>query len=191
MNKKHLIILIVICLLSTTLISCNSNKGSLLENGRIALENNNYSQAKKYLSEVLEEDSKNEQARAMYMQASKMASAQYYKEQGLYDKSIKSLEYIVNIENGSKKIKIESKELKKEVESLQEEQEEAANIRKENAKQVAKKAVEESEKDFYAWQKNQENDSENDSNSQNDQNNSSSPNIIDGLKNLIGGLLNF
>ena len=39
------------------------------------------------------------------MQAIKMPEAEYYKEKGLYNKGIESLESIVNLNNGSQKIK--------------------------------------------------------------------------------------
>lgn len=183
MKKKYLIILIVF---SVFCAACNDKEASLFQKGQTALENHEYAKAKQYLSDVLEEDSKNESARSMYMQASKMSKAEYYKDKGLYDKSIKNLESIVNIENGSNKIKVESEELKKEVEKLQNNHEEASNIRKENAKQVAKKAVEESEKDFYIWQKNQQNSS-----NQDNKKDSSDIKIIDNIKNALEGLLNF
>lgn len=186
MKKKYLIILIAVLVFC---VACNDKEASLFQKGQTALENHEYAKAKQYLSDVLEEDSKNESARSMYMQASKMSKAEYYKDKGLYDKSIKNLESIVNIENGSNKIKVESEELKKEVEKLQNNHEEASNIRKENAKQVAKKAVEESEKDFYIWQKNQQNNLNQDN--QNNKEDSSDIKIIDNIKNALEGLLNF
>ena len=94
MNKKYLIILIVIMIFS---VGCNNSESSAFKNGQTALENHEYDKAQKYLSEVLEQDSKNESARAMYMQAIKMPEAEYYKDKGLYNKGIQCLESIVNL----------------------------------------------------------------------------------------------
>ena len=82
MNKKYLIILIVLMIFS---VGCENKKSSALKNGQTALESHEYVKAQKYLSEALEQDSKNETARAMYMQAIKMPEAEYYKEKGLYN----------------------------------------------------------------------------------------------------------
>lgn len=145
MNKKYLIILIVLMIFS---VGCENKKSSALKNGQTALESHEYVKAQKYLSEALEQDSKNETARAMYMQAIKMPEAEYYKEKGLYNKGIESLESIVNLNNGSQKIKVESASLKNELEKSQSEFEEASNIRKENAKEAAKKGVKNQKKNF-------------------------------------------
>ena len=144
MKIKYLIILIVVLVFS---VGCNREEDSLFKEGQKALENHEYYEAQKYLSDVLEEDPKNESARSMYMQAVKMSKAEKYRDKGLYDKGIECLERIVNIDNGSQKIKVESKELKKE---------EAANIRKQNAKEVARKDMQKSEAEFYAWKQNQD-----------------------------------
>ena len=153
MKIKYLIILIVVLVFS---VGCNSEEASLFKDGQKALENHEYYEAQKYLSDVLEEDPKNESARSMYMQAVKMSKAEKYRDKGLYDKGIECLERIVNIDNGSQKIKVESKELKKELEKLQKEEEEAANIRKQHAKEVARKDMQKSEAEFYAWKQNQD-----------------------------------
>ncbi len=188
MNKKYLIILIVLMVLS---VGCNNKESSLFKEGQTALENHEYDKAQQYLSDVLEEDSKNESARSMYMQAVKMSKAEYYKDRGLYNKGIDCLESIVNLNNGSQKIKVESESLKKELETFQSEAEEAASIRKENAKEIAKKAVKKSEEEFYIWQKNQEKDNKFDSNKDKDkQKDSSDTNIIDSIKNKLGELFN-
>ena len=113
------------------------------------------------------------------------------KNKGLYDKSLDNLDGLVNLENGSQKIKVESQELKKEVEKLKSEEEEASNIRKANAKEVAKKAVEKSEEELYIWQKNQENNSNAEDDDKNQDGDSSDTNIIDNIKNALGGLFNF
>ncbi len=189
MNKKYLIILIVIMIFS---VGCNNSESSAFKNGQTALENHEYDKAQKYLSEVLEQDSKNESARAMYMQAIKMPEAEYYKDKGLYNKGIQCLESIVNLNNGSQKIKVESASLKNELEKSQSEFQEAANIRKENAKEAAKKGVEKSEEEFYIWQKNQEkNQKPDDDNDENEQEESEDTNIIDTIKNKLGEIFKF
>ena len=109
----------------------------------------------------------------------------------VYDKSLDNLDGLVNLENGSQKIKVESQELKKEVEKLKSEEEEASNIRKANAKEVAKKAVEKSEEELYIWQKNQENNSNTEDDDNNQDGDSSDTSIIDNIKNALGGLFNF
>ncbi|MDY2736014.1 tetratricopeptide repeat protein [Intestinibacter sp.] len=153
MKIKYLIILIVVLVFS---VGCNREEDSLFKEGQKALENHEYYEAQKYLSDVLEEDPKNESARSMYMQAMKMSKAEKYKDKGLYDKAIECLERIVNIDNGSQKIRVESNELKKELEKLQEEEEEASNIRKQNAKEVARKDMQKAEAEYYAWKQNQD-----------------------------------
>ena len=120
-----------------------------------------------------------------------MSKAEYYKNKGLYNKSLDNLDGLVNLENGSQKIKVESQELKKEVEKLKSEEEEASNIRKANAKEVAKKAVEKSEEELYIWQKNQENNSNTEDDDNNQDGDSSDTSIIDNIKNALGGLFNF
>ena len=56
MNKKYLIILIVLMIFS---VGCENKKSSALNNGQTALESHEYVKAQKYLSEALEQDSKN------------------------------------------------------------------------------------------------------------------------------------
>ena len=112
MKKKYLIIVIVLMIFA---VGCNNKESTAFKEGQTALENHEYDKAKKYLSDVLEQDSKNESARCMYIQATKMSKAEYYKNKGLYDKSLDNLDGLVNLENGSQKIKVESQELKKEV----------------------------------------------------------------------------
>ena len=189
MNKKYLIILIVLMIFS---VGCENKKSSALKNGQTALESHEYVKAQKYLSEALEQDSKNETARAMYMQAIKMPEAEYYKEKGLYNKGIESLESIVNLNNGSQKIKVESASLKNELEKSQSEFEEASNIRKENSKEAAKKGVEKSEEEFYIWQQNQQKtEKPNKNQDENKQEESDDTNIIDSIKNKLGEIFKF
>ena len=135
MKKKYLIIVIVLMIFA---VGCNNKESTAFKEGQTALENHEYDKAKKYLSDVLEQDSKNESARCMYIQATKMSKAEYYKNKGLYNKSLDNLDGLVNLENGSQKIKVESQELKKEVEKLKSEEEEASNIRNPNLRKKQK-----------------------------------------------------
>lgn len=150
--KKYLIMLIV--LLSTFMVGCMGDS-AVLKDGKKALEDHKYDEAKTYLSDVLELDPENESARAMYMQALNMSKAEAYKDKGLYDKALECLEKIVNIGHGSKKIKVESNSLKKQLEDLKRENDESANIRKENAKDSAAQAHKKAEQEFYIWRHNQ------------------------------------
>ena len=99
MKKKYLIIVIVLMIFA---VGCNNKESTAFKEGQTALENHEYDKAKKYLSDVLEQDSKNESARCMYIQATKMSKAEYYKNKGLYDKSLDNLDGLVNLENGIK-----------------------------------------------------------------------------------------
>ena len=158
-------------------VGCENKKSSALKNGQTALESHEYVKAQKYLSEALEQDSKNETARAMYMQAIKMPEAEYYKEKGLYNKGIESLESIVNLNNGSQKIKVESASLKNELEKSQSEFEEASNIRKENAKDISSQgqykleqdAIKENQKQEAIKEEEEQKTQEEENNQQNNQ----------------------
>ena len=119
----------------------------------------------------------------MYIQAIKMPKAEYYKEKGLYNKSLNNLDGLVNLNNGSQKIKVESASLKNELEKSQSEFEEASNIRKANAKEATKKGVEKSEEEFYIWQQNQQKtEKPNKNQDENKQEDSDDTNIIDNIK---------
>ena len=63
MKKKYLIIVIVLMIFA---VGCNNKESTAFKEGQTALENHEYDKAKKYLSDVLEQDSKNESARCMY-----------------------------------------------------------------------------------------------------------------------------
>lgn len=183
MKIKYLIVLIVVLIFS---VGCNNPEDDLFKNGQEALENHDYDLAEEYLSDVLQEDPKNESARSMYLQSIKMYEAEKYKTKGLYSKGIESLERIVNIDNGSRKIKVEANELKKELENLKYEEEAAANIRKANAKEIAKRDMQKAERDFYIWQKNQEQDSL----EQNDDEGLLNETFLDNVKDKLLELLN-
>lgn len=136
MTKKLFTILILTVILCS---GCSKlSRNDILKKGQEKLESHQYDIALTLLSEVLDEDSTNESARAMYMQARKMQSAQEYEKNHEYDKSIKELNSIVNINNGSKKIKQQSINKKIELEKLQEISEKEALERRENAKKTSK-----------------------------------------------------
>ena len=135
MKKK---IVLIITLLSIFMIGCTSKteESSLVEEGKIALEAHKYSDAMKLLSNALDEDSSDEYARSMYMQAMRMINVDSYKSKTNYKKAIEELEAIGKIKNGSQVIKSEaSNEIKK----LYDSQKEAERKRKEDAKTAASK----------------------------------------------------
>ena len=91
------------------------------------------------------------------MQARKMQSAEKYEKNHDYEKAIKELDSIVNINNGSKKIKRESVNKKAELEKLQQTAEKEALERKENAKKVSKEDMNKLESEIiYNNKKNEE-----------------------------------
>ncbi|MCC3868425.1 tetratricopeptide repeat protein [Terrisporobacter mayombei] len=137
MKKKLLLILVLITALTSgcSKVAVNSS----LIKGQEKLESHKYDEALTLLSQVLNEDSENESARAMYMQARKMQSAENYEKKHDYEKAIKELDSIVNINEGSKQIKRESINKKAELEKLQETAEKEALERRENAKEASEK----------------------------------------------------
>ena len=138
MKKK---IVLIITLLSIFMIGCTSKteESSLVEEGKVALENHKYSDAMKLLSNALEENSSDEHARAMYMQAMRMINVDSYKSKTNYKKAIEELEAIGKIKNGSQVIKSEASNELKEIKKLYESQKEAEIKRKEDAKVSASK----------------------------------------------------
>lgn len=139
MKKKLLLVLVLITALIGGCSKVTLNN-SLIK-GQEKLESHEYDEALTLLSQVLNEDSQNESARAMYMQARKMQSAQNYEKNHDYEKAIKELDSIVNINVGSKKIKRESINKKAELEKLKERAEKEALERKENAKKASEKDI--------------------------------------------------
>ncbi|MEW9079321.1 tetratricopeptide repeat protein [Terrisporobacter glycolicus] len=139
MKKKLLLILVLITVL-TGGCSKITGKSSLIK-GQEKLENHKYGEALTLLSQALNEDSENESARAMYMQARRMQNAENYEKKHDYEKAIKELDSIVNINAGSKQIKRESINKKAELEKLQKTAEKEALERKENAKKASEKDI--------------------------------------------------
>lgn len=146
MKKKLLLVLVLITALTGGCSKVTLNN-SLIK-GQEKLESHKYDEALTLLSQVLNEDSENESARAMYMQARKMQSAQNYEKNHDYEKAIKELDSIVNINAGSKKIKRESINKKAELEKLKERAEKEALERKENAKKASEKDINKLESDM-------------------------------------------
>ena len=138
MKKK---IVLIITLLSIFMIGCTSKteESSLVEEGKIALEAHKYSDAMKLLSNALDEDSSDEHARSMYMQAMRMINVDSYKSKTNYKKAIEEIEAIEKIKNGSQVIKSEASNELKEIKKLYESQKEAERKRKEDAKTAASK----------------------------------------------------
>lgn len=154
MKKKLLIILVLIAVLCS---GCSKiPESNTLEKGQEKLESHEYDSALTLLSQVLDEDSDNESARAMYMQARKMQSAEKYEKNHDYNKAIKELNFIVNINDGSKKIKRESINKKSELEKLQEIAEKKALERKVNAKESSKKDINRMESEIIRENKKKE-----------------------------------
>ena len=138
--KKKIILILVLVGIFVSGCSKISEDNYFIE-GQEKLESHSYDEALNLLSLALDEDPKNELARAMYMQALKMKSAQIYEENNDYEKAIQELDFIVNIDNGSKKIKRESINKKAELEKLQKEYEKEFLQRKEDAKKTAKEYI--------------------------------------------------
>ena len=138
--KKKIILILVLVGIFVSGCSKISEDNNFIK-GQEKLESHSYDEALNLLSLALDEDPKNESARAMYIQAIKMKTAQIYEENNDYEKAIKELDFIVNIDNGSKKIKRESINKKSELEKLQKEYEKEFLERKENAKKTAKEYI--------------------------------------------------
>lgn len=135
-NKKILMIMLIAMLFT----GCSTVKeDTLLEKGKLALERHEYTKAKEILSQVLTDDSTNENARSMYMQAVKMNDVNMYQSQKRYDKAIESLDEIEKLNGGSTEIKREASKKKRELIKLNEEYKKDKATRKENAKDASSK----------------------------------------------------
>lgn len=121
MKRKVLTILMSLTLAFT---GCSKvSESNTLKEAKHQLENHNYEDAITILSQIIDEDSNNDEARAMYIQARKILSAEKYESNNDIKRAIKELDDIVNINNGSQLIKKESINKKSELENLQEERE--------------------------------------------------------------------
>lgn len=131
--KKKLVLFITIASILAT--GCSSkSKNNLVEQGKSALENHKYKEAKEFLSQALDADSTDEYARSMYAQAMRLENSIKYEEQGNYKKAIEELDIGEKIKNGSQSIKVDISNKKKELTKLNEEYIKSKEERKENAK---------------------------------------------------------
>ncbi|MCM0737920.1 hypothetical protein NBN67_10250 [Clostridioides difficile] len=95
-------VILLISILSIFLVGCSFNKKdeiNLVEQGKTYLEKHNYKKAMESLSSALEEDSTNENARDMYMQAMRMSNMTEFEELKNYEGAIKELKLIEKIKN--------------------------------------------------------------------------------------------
>lgn len=132
MKKRLVLFITIVSILATGCSSKNKNK--LVEQGKDALEIHNYKEAKEFLSQALDDDSTDEHARAMYVQAARLEKAIKYEEQGNYKKAIEELDVGEKIKNGSQSIHVDISNKKKELTKLNEEYLKSQEERKENAK---------------------------------------------------------
>ena len=138
--KKTLLISIIIT--SQIIGGCSRiSESSEMHKARGELENKNYDKAIELLSDVLNKDPSNEEARAMYNQGRKMSKALKYEKNHDYDKAIDELNDIVNINNGSSIVKKESINKKEELERLEVQRQKDQLDRKSNAKATSKKQI--------------------------------------------------
>lgn len=177
-NKKILMIMIITIFFT----GCSASKeDTLINEGKLALEQHEYTKAQDLLSQVLTADSDNENARSMYIQAVKMKASAEYEEKKNYDKAIECLEVIENLKSGSSQIKSEASEKKKELTKLNEEYKKAQEERKENAKDVSgqvkykleQDALKENQKQEIAKEKEEQENQEENNQQDNQQNNQS------------------
>ena len=131
--KKILVLISVILSISSTGCS-NKNNNDLITQGKDALENYKFKEAREFLSQVLDVDKNDEHARAMYFQSIRFEKAIKYEHQGNYKKAIEELDIGEKIKNGSQIIKVDLSNKKKELIKLNEEYIKSQEERKENAK---------------------------------------------------------
>lgn len=131
--KKILVLILVILSISSTGCS-NKNNNDLITQGKDALENYKFKEAREFLSQVLDIEKNNEHARAMYFQSIRFEKAIKYEHQGNYKKAIEELDIGEKIKNGSQIIKVDLSNKKKELIKLNEEYIKSQEERKENAK---------------------------------------------------------
>ena len=128
-------ILLAMLILTLGLTGCSSEEvRHLVSEGKMALEKHEYTQARKFLSEALDVDSGNDDARGMYIQAYRMESALKYVKQENYKKAIEDLKVAEKAKGGSSVIKDEASNKRVELEQKQKDYEIAQEERRENAK---------------------------------------------------------
>lgn len=128
-------ILLAILILALGMTGCSSEEvRDLVSEGRTALEKHEYTQARKLLSEALQIDSGDDDARGMYIQAYRMESALKYVKQENYKKAIEDLKVAEKAKGGSSVIKDEASNKRVELEQKQKDYEIAQEERRENAK---------------------------------------------------------
>ena len=128
-------ILLAILILALGMTGCSSEEvRDLVSEGRTALEKHEYTQDRKLLSEALQVDSGNDDARGMYIQAYRMESALKYVKQENYKKAIEDLKVAEKAKGGSSVIKDEASNKRVELEQKQKDYEIAQEERRENAK---------------------------------------------------------
>ena len=136
--KKILLVTLMIC--SIIISGCSKEvEGLNKQQAKEELENHNYETALDLLSDVIDDDPKDNEARAMYTQARKMLNADKYEKKGYYEKAIIELEAVVKISEGSQVIKKTAENKRQELEKLKEEEEKVALQLKANAKESSKK----------------------------------------------------
>ena len=136
MKRKVLTILMSLTL---AFIGCSKvSESNTLKEAKHQLENHNYEDAIIILSQIINEDSNNDEARAMYIQARKMLNAEKYESNNDIKRAINELDDIVNISNGSQLINKESINKKSELENLQEERKKDFQQKKYNAKESSR-----------------------------------------------------
>lgn len=139
-------ILLAILILALGMTGCSSEEvRDLVSEGRTALEKHEYTQARKLLSEALQVDSGNDDARGMYIQAYRMESALKYVKQENYKKAIEDLKVAEKAKGGSSVIKDEASNKRVELEQKQKDYEIAQEERRENAKLTSSHDVEKME----------------------------------------------
>ncbi len=149
-------ILLAILILALGMTGCSSEEvRDLVSEGRTALEKHEYTQARKLLSEALQVDSGNDDARGMYIQAYRMESALKYVKQENYKKAIEDLKVAEKAKGGSSVIKDEASNKRVELEQKQKDYEIAQEERRENAKLTSGNDVYKMEQDALKEQEKQ------------------------------------
>lgn len=138
---------VLLAILSLFLLAgcARKDNSNTMMDGRKALEDGSYEVAMNKLSDVLEENDENTEARQLYIQAFRMNSAQKYEEKGNYKQAIEEIQQLIKEKGGSSQVNDEARKLLKRLEKDYEKSNKDQEIRKENAKKSAesyKKVVE-------------------------------------------------